>query len=149
MSEHIISLSKAKYIARIASQISLLLMFWWLGSIIQAELHLPVSAAVVGLFMVLIGLFSGLFKLDWIKSGSDFILGELVLCFIPCFVGLIKYKDLFIREGWQLIVAVVVGTICVMVFTAYSVHLGFKLETKLKQQRTHKTKVKHCTQTGE
>ena len=28
---------------------------------------------------------------------------------------------------------------CVMVFTAYSVHIGFKLERKLKQRHVHKT----------
>jgi len=89
--------------------------------------------------MVLIGLMTGLLKLGWIKSGSDFILGELVLFFIPCFIGLMKYKTLFMTEGWQLIVVVVLGTICVMVFTAYSVHLGFKIEHKLKQHQSNKT----------
>ena len=78
---------------------------------------------------------TGIFKLTWIKTGSDFILGELVLFFIPCFIGLMKYKTLFMTEGWQLILAVVIGTICVMVVTAYSVHLGFKLENKFKKQR--------------
>jgi holin-like protein len=50
-----------------------------------------------------------------------------------------RYKDLFMTEGWQLIVVVVLGTICVMIFTAYSVHLGFKLEKKLSQRATVKT----------
>lgn len=120
-------------------QIGLLILIWWIGSIIQKQFNLPISAAVIGLFMVLIGLMTGIFKLNWIKSGSDFILGELVLFFIPCFVGLMKYKNLFMTEGWQLIVVVVLGTICVMVFTAYSVHIGFKLERKLKQRHVHKT----------
>jgi len=120
-------------------QIGFLIAFWWMGSIIQKLFHLPISAAVIGLFMVLIGLGSGVLKLNWIKSGSDFILSQLVLFFIPCFIGLMKYKTLFITEGWQLILAVVLGTICVMIFTAYSVHLGFKLEKKLKQHHLDKT----------
>ncbi|MGE8531626.1 MAG: CidA/LrgA family protein [Acinetobacter guillouiae] len=126
-------------IYKVTLQIGLLILIWWIGSIIQKQFNLPISAAVIGLFMVLIGLMTGIFKLNWIKSGSDFILGELVLFFIPCFVGLMKYKNLFMTEGWQLIVVVVLGTICVMVFTAYSVHIGFKLERKLKQRHVHKT----------
>lgn len=126
-------------IYKVILQIGLLILIWWIGSIIQKQFNLPISAAVIGLFMVLIGLMTGIFKLNWIKSGSDFILGELVLFFIPCFIGLMKYKNLFMTEGWQLIVVVVLGTICVMVFTAYSVHIGFKLERKLKQRHVHKT----------
>ena len=126
-------------IYKVTLQIGLLILIWWISSIIQKQFNLPISAAVIGLFMVLIGLMTGIFKLNWIKSGSDFILGELVLFFIPCFIGLMKYKNLFMTEGWQLIVVVVLGTICVMVFTAYSVHIGFKLERKLKQRHVHKT----------
>lgn len=126
-------------IYKVTLQIGLLILIWWIGSIIQKQFNLPISASVIGLFMVLIGLMTGIFKLNWIKSGSDFILGELVLFFIPCFIGLMKYKNLFMTEGWQLIVVVVLGTICVMVFTAYSVHIGFKLERKLKQRHVHKT----------
>jgi len=122
-------------ISRTLLQIGILILFWWIGSIIQRQFNLPISAAVIGLFIVLIGLMTGIFKLTWIKTGSDFILGELVLFFIPCFIGLMKYKTLFMTEGWQLILAVVIGTICVMVVTAYSVHLGFKLENKFKKQR--------------
>ncbi|MEG2359896.1 MAG: CidA/LrgA family protein, partial [Acinetobacter sp.] len=48
-------------------------------------------------------------------------------------VGLIKYQHLFVTQGWQLIVSVVSGTVCVMAVTAYAVHLGFKLEARLKQ----------------
>lgn len=128
--------SRGLYLAQIVIQIALLVVFWWAGSLLQGWLNLPISAGVVGLFLVLLGLLSGLFKLEWIKTGSDFILGELVLFFIPCLVGLINYKTLFMTEGWQLVSAVVLGTICVMVFTAYSVHICFKLEAWFK--RHHK-----------
>lgn len=66
-------------IYKVILQIGLLILIWWIGSIIQKQFNLPISAAVIGLFMVLIGLMTGIFKLNWIKSGSDFILGELVL----------------------------------------------------------------------
>ena len=125
---------KLLHLAQIILQLSFLVIIWWVASIIQRTLHLPVSAGVIGLLLVLFALLSGLLKLQWIKTGSDFILGELVLLFIPCVVGIIKYKDLFLSQGWQLILAVFIGTICVMLATAYSVYFGFKLEARLKQK---------------
>jgi len=127
---------KLLHIAQIILQLSFLVIIWWVASVIQHTLNLPVSAGVIGLLLVL-ALLSGLFKLQWIKTGSDFILGELVLLFIPCVVGIIKYKELFLTQGWQLILAVFIGTICVMLATAYSVYLGFKLEARLKQKHKH------------
>lgn len=125
---------KLLHLAQIILQLSFLVIIWWVASVIQRTLNLPVSAGVIGLLLVLFALLSGLFKLQWIKTGSDFILGELVLLFIPCVVGIIKYKALFLTQGWQLILAVFIGTICVMLATAYSVYFGFKLEARLKQK---------------
>ncbi|MDK1683254.1 CidA/LrgA family protein [Acinetobacter terrestris] len=125
---------KLLHLAQIILQLSFLVIIWWVASVIQHTLNLPVSAGVIGLLLVLFALLSGLFKLQWIKTGSDFILGELVLLFIPCVVGIIKYKALFLTQGWQLILAVFIGTICVMLATAYSVYFGFKLEARLKQK---------------
>ena len=146
MFRHASQNSQLNKISKTLLQVGVLILFWWIGSIIQKQFHLPISAAVIGLFIVLIGLMTGIFKLTWIKTGSDFILGELVLFFIPCFIGLMKYKTLFMTEGWQLVLAVVLGTICVMVVTAYSVHLGFKLENKLKKQReqNHSSQTQHA-----
>lgn len=120
--------SRYSVLAKISLQIGLLIMLWWIGSLIQKLFQLPISAGVIGLFLVLLGLLSGTFKLNWIKSGSDFILSELVLFFVPCVVGLMNYKVLFLSEGLQLITAVVLGTLCVMLATVYTVHLCFKLE---------------------
>ena len=139
----LLSYSSLAYFAKVIIQIGLLLIFWWIGSLLQQTLNLPVSAGVIGLFLVLIGLVSGVFKLQWIKTGSDFMLAELVLFFIPCVVGLINYKSLFIAEGWQLITAIVLGTMCVMVFTAYTVHFCFKLESRLKQRSQDKMLHQH------
>ena len=125
---------KLLHLAQIILQLSFLVIIWWVASVIQRTFNLPVSAGVIGLLLVLFALLSGLFKLQWIKTGSDFILGELVLLFIPCVVGIIKYKALFLTQGWQLILAVFIGTICVMLATAYSLYFGFKLEARLKQK---------------
>ena len=129
--------SKITKLLKVITQLLFLIGLWWISDFIQKLFHLPISAGVIGLILLLFALMSGMMKLVWIKSGADFILAELVLMFIPCVVGLVKYKQLFLTQGWQLILAVVLGTICVMVMTAYSVHFGFKLERKLQQKHNH------------
>ncbi len=119
-------------LARVLLQLGLLIVIWWIGTVIQHFFALPISAGVIGLFLVLIALLFGILKLEWIQAGSNRILSELILFFIPCVVGLINYHDLFVRQGLQIILAVVLGTLCVMLVTAYSVFLGFKLERQFK-----------------
>ena len=121
-----------QYLLKTTAQLGLLVLIWWLGSFIQQSLNLPISAGVIGLLLLTAALISGIFKLEWVKQGADLFLAELVLFFVPIVVGLIKYKQLLLTQGWQLAIAVIAGTICVMVCTAYCVFLGFKLEAKLK-----------------
>lgn len=129
------NLPKIQHISVIALQLGLLTAIWWLGACIQQWLNLPVSGGVIGLLLVLVALLSGVMKLDWIKAGSSFILGELVLLFIPCVVGIMKYKDLFISQGWQLVLSVVIGTVIVMTITALTVAWGFKMEATWASKR--------------
>ena len=121
-------------IIKTTAQLALLLYFWAIGYGLQQHFHVPISAGVLGLFLALAALLCGVLKLDWIKGGADFVLGELVLFFVPCVVGLLKYQTLFQSQGWQLISTIAIGTVCVMVATAYAVSIGFKWEHALKQR---------------
>ena len=116
------------------AQLALLLLFWAIGFGLQQRFHVPISAGVLGLFLALAALLCGVLKLEWIKGGADFVLGELVLFFVPCVVGLLKYQTLFQSQGWQLISTIAIGTVGVMVATAYAVSIGFKWEHALKQR---------------
>ena len=116
------------------AQLALLLLFCAIGFGLQQRFHVPISAGVLGLFLALAALLCGVLKLEWIKGGADFVLGELVLFFVPCVVGLLKYQTLFQSQGWQLISTIAIGTVCVMVATAYAVSIGFKWEHALKQR---------------
>lgn len=141
--------SQWRHIGLIIFQLFVLILIWQVGYWIQQSLNLPISAAVIGLLLVLSLLLTGLFKLKWIKTGASFILGELVLLFIPCVVGVIKYKALFMSQGWQLILAVTLGTLIVMVVTAYTVYWGFKLEAWFKQKLQHKAEASLVKLRGE
>ena len=112
-------------------QLIVLISFWYLGTFIQYLFQLPISGGVIGLVILFLALCSGLFQIDWIQGAGQSMLQHLVLFFIPCVVGLIQYKALFIEYGVQMIITIFLSTLCVMIVTAYSVYWGFKLEQKL------------------
>lgn len=116
-------------------QLSVLIAFWAVGSAIQQVFHLAVSGAIIGLLLLLVALLTGILKAQWIATAAGGMLKHLVLFFIPCVVGLIQYHDLFMSHGLQLIVTVLLSTLCVLVVTAYSVYLGFKLEALFTQAK--------------
>jgi len=117
-------------------QAVLFVLVWLIASALVHALALPISAGVVGLFIVLILLFSGVINVRWIKSGAGWMLGELMLFFIPCVVAVIKYSDLFHKEGGQIVIAIAVGTILVMVATALSVRGGCRIENWLARRNS-------------
>ena len=51
-------------------------------------------------------------------------------------VAVIKYSDLFHREGFQIVIAIAVGTILVMVATALSVRGGCRIESWLARRNS-------------
>lgn len=109
-------------------QICLIFMVWGMALLFVNIGHLSVSSGVLGLFIMLALLFSGVFKLSWVNVGSKMILGELVMMFIPLMMSMTQYKDLFVYEGWQLLVTIVFSTAMVMLSSALTFTLGNRLQ---------------------
>ncbi|ALM86284.1 CidA/LrgA family protein [Bordetella sp. N] len=120
------------YLARLSQSLFLVVAFAAAAQLTE-WLRLPLAPGVVGLLTVLALLFSGIVKVEWIKGGANWLLNELVLFFIPSVVAVVKYFDLFRREGLQLVLAIALGTLLVMAATALAVHAGRRLEDKLAQ----------------
>ena len=48
---------------------------------------------------------------------------------------MVKYKDLFIASGWQLLVCIFVGTVLVMLSTALTLSYCYKWRRRLFKRR--------------
>jgi holin-like protein len=94
-----------------------------------------VSPGIVGLFIMLALLGSGAVKMEAVEEGAKFVLGELVFFFLPIIVAVVKYKDLFIASGWQLLVCIFVGTVLVMLSTALTLSYCYKWRRRLFKRR--------------
>ena len=112
---------------RICAQILLIILFWLIGLGIEKATHIPLSAGVIGLFLVLLLLQLNILKLAWIASGAQVLLGELMLYFMPVLIAVVQYKALFAAEGWQLVISIVTGTFLVMSSTALTLKYCYRL----------------------
>lgn len=102
--------------------------------ILQKSLGLPIPSTVIGMIALLIGLLSGVIKLEMIDEVSKFLLDHLIFFFIPAGVGIMTSVDM-IRDKWlSILIVIVLSTIITMVVTGLTVQvLAKKSKKKLRE----------------
>ncbi len=86
----------------------------------------PSSRKYYRYFLLLISLKFNLVKKEWIQDGADFLLKELILFFIPSAVAVIRYKDTLSQYGIDLILIIMISTLCVTLVTGLLTELLLK-----------------------
>lgn len=66
------------YWIRIGSQLAIIAAVWGVAEIIRRATGLPLSSGVLGLFILLGLLLSGVLKVGMVGGGAKWVLGELV-----------------------------------------------------------------------
>ena len=111
---------------------------WYCAEILVELLHLPLSSGLLGMFLMLILLMSGAIKVSWVRVGAKFVLGELVLMFIPLMMSILQYKALFVSKGWQLMLTIILSTAMVMLSSALTFIMVRRLQRRLYRHQVHK-----------
>lgn len=76
------------------TSIALILTISFAGELLNVLLPLPIPGSIYGLVLMLLCLVTGIFKLDHVKSVSDFLIGFMPIMFVSPAVGLITgYAD--------------------------------------------------------
>lgn len=107
-----------KYV-KIVLQILVLYGFVFVGNWLQELLHLPLPGSIIGLLLLLASLSLNVFQLEWIESGSYFLLSYLPLYFIPATVGVMNYGHVFAGKGFLLIPITMISTFLTMWISSY------------------------------
>ncbi|WP_436897529.1 CidA/LrgA family protein [Acinetobacter gyllenbergii] len=115
----------------LVKQILILAGFWLAGYVLNQKLGIPISAGILGMFLLLFCLFFKVIKMDQVAMGATFVLGELLLFFVPVVVAVVQYKSLFMTEGWQIVLSIAIGTILVMLSTCLTIHYYNRLKSYL------------------
>ena len=103
---------------------------WWASDKIVHAAKLPIPGSVLGLGILLILLGTGILPLAWVKAGSQLLLAEMLLFFVPATVTVVKYPAVVLHTGWQLLVILLLGTTAVMVGTALVVETAVRAQAR-------------------
>ena len=135
--EAVSGISTQNSFLQLFKQILILAGFWSAGYVLHQKLGIPISAGILGMFLLLFSLFLKFINIDQVATGAAFILGELLLFFIPVVVAIVQYKNLFMTEGWQIILSIALGTILVMLSTSLTIHYYHRMKNYLLVIRKH------------
>lgn len=120
---------------RVFLQILVIAAVWLVSDFLCRMLHLPVSSGVLGLFIMLALLCSGVLKTGMVQQGAKWVLGELVFFFIPIMVSVVQYRDLLVSDGWKLLITIAFGTALVMVSTALTLMMCYRWKRRWAKHR--------------
>lgn len=107
-------------------QIGLIVVFSLLGQELAGSLGLSIPGGVLGLILVLGLLASGRLQVHAVRRGASWLLGEMLLFFVPAVMSVLDHHEFLGVLGLKLLVAIVAGTAMVMVGTALTIDLGYR-----------------------
>lgn len=122
----VIVLRRGLHGSRLA-QLALIALFWLIGEGVSRLAHLPVPGGVVGLLLVLALLASGRLSLLSLQGGARWLLAEMLLFFIPAVPAVMEHREFLGMVGLKVLAVILVGTLVVMLATAFVVDIGCRL----------------------
>lgn len=99
-------------------QCLLVLGLWWAADGLVRLTGLPLPGSILGLFVLLALLGTGVLPARWLKRGAGLLLGHLMLFFVPPMLALLEHPELLSLTGLKLLGVIFLGTLLVMSVTA-------------------------------
>jgi holin-like protein len=125
LSRHTILLRSALGRSRVL-QICLIVLFSWLGQAVAQLLGLPVPGGVIGMAIVLALLATRRLRVRTVRRGASWLLGEMLLFFVPAVMSLLDHREFLGVLGLKLLAVILLGTALVMAGTALTIDLCYR-----------------------
>ena len=110
----------------VVSQLFVVFLVYLTAEGIAALLPFTFPASVLGMVLLLVLLLTKALKPSQLKESSDFLLGNMLLFFIPTCVSVITYADVLFRNFWSIVLISVLTTPLVFFVTGQVVQLTMK-----------------------
>jgi len=107
-------------------QVGLMVLFSLAGQELAGSLGLSIPGGVLGLILVLGLLASGRLQVHAVRRGASWLLGEMLLFFVPAVMSVLDHHEFLGVLGLKLLAAIVAGTAMVMIGTALTIDLGYR-----------------------
>lgn len=100
-------------------QFMFILLFSFLGEVLNKIIPLPIPASIYGMLLLFLALCFKIIKLEQIEETASYLLSIMLIMFVPAAVGIMDTFFEYKSSILPIIVIVFVSTICVMVVTGY------------------------------
>lgn len=108
---------------------------FWVCNWVATTLHWKIPGSVIGLAILVFLLLTRIVPESAVRAGSGWLIGELLLFFIPPVVSVLKYQVMIREDGGMVLATVLGGTIMVMIGTANVVDRVYRWEKRMNEKR--------------
>lgn len=116
------------------AQVALIALVW-LGADFLSRHFLPqVPSSLLGMALVFVLLALGWVRREWLAAGAGWLIGEMLLFFVPAVIAVIQYSGLIRSNGLAILAVILLSTVCVMVSTALAVDLAWRFQARTEEQ---------------
>lgn len=119
---------------RVVAQIGLIVLIWLFAVEISARYLPGIPPTVSGIAIAFALLTLGLLRREWVADGATWLLREMLLFFIPVVIAVLQYRSLLEGKMIAILCVIVGSTACVMLVTAFTVDLVWRLEKRWRAQ---------------
>ena len=125
-----------KQVAKVMLQIAVLSAIWVSMDVLRQHFGWGMPAGLIGFGLLAVGLFTGLVQARWLQSGTNWLLAEMLLFFVPAMLVVTEYPDLIRHQGLRILAVIVTSTACVMAATALAVDRVYRFELWLARRQS-------------
>jgi len=108
-------------------QLVLVAALWQLGNAVARATGWPIPGAILGMLALLALLASGRVHDGALRKGANWLVGEMLLFFVPAVLAVLDHPELLGWLGVKIALLIVLSTVVVMSTTALVVELGLRL----------------------
>lgn len=130
------SLLSLRHLFTVVLQVVVLSCIWLSMDVLRQHFGWSMPAGLIGFGLLAAGLFSGVIKVQWLKGGTNWLLAEMLLFFVPAVLVVTEYPELIQHQGLRILAVIISSTLCVMVATAWAVDRVYRLELLLARRRS-------------
>lgn len=130
------SLLSLQHLFKVVLQVVVLSCIWLSMDVLRQHFGWSMPAGLIGFGLLAAGLFSGVIKVQWLKGGTNWLLAEMLLFFVPAVLVVTEYPELIQNQGLRILAVIISSTLCVMVATAWAVDHVYRLELLLARRRS-------------
>ncbi|ARU95439.1 CidA/LrgA family protein [Tatumella citrea] len=128
-------LTKLPRLLQLPVQVLIYIVFFLFSQQLVVWLHIPLPANIVGMILMLILIVTKVLPVKWVKAGSNWLLAEMLLFFVPAVVAVINYGTLLREDGVRICLVIAISTVLVLSATSFVVERIYRYETQRAERR--------------